>query len=111
MCLRDCTILNCLLAMLCQNDTALGGVSVSLVQIGCILVASSSEILDFHVCVCFCIATCVTLVIRLFILVTASSHSQYEYEAETVEFSMGRQAGQRVYICAGRLLYTHKMGI
>lgn len=69
MCLRDCTILNCLLAMLCQNDTALGGVSVSLVQIGCILVASSSEILDFHVRVCFCIATCVTLVIRLFILV------------------------------------------
>lgn len=56
--------------MLCQNDTALGGVSVSLVQIGCILVASSSEILDFHVCVCFCIATCVTLVIGLFILVT-----------------------------------------
>lgn len=44
-------------------------------------------------------------------LLSASSHSQYEYEAETVEFSMGRQAGQRVYICAGRLLYTHKMGI
>lgn len=44
-------------------------VSVSLVQIGCILVASSSEILDFYVRVCFCIATCVTLVIRLFILV------------------------------------------
>lgn len=68
-CLRDCTMLNCLLAMLCQNDTALGGVSVSLVQIGCILVASSSEIPDFYVRVCFCVATCVTLVIRLFILV------------------------------------------
>lgn len=44
-------------------------------------------------------------------LPSASSHSQGGKQYEADMGCKGRQAGQRVYICAGRLLYTHKMGI